>query len=324
MNNIQCPVCESKNVIKKGLRETRRGKRQRYLCKECGKRFTDNVLKYKIYPPRVIFNAINYYDMGDNIRAVSKRINKTFKVKTSKSIVHSWINEFQYLCPISTMRDSFSNYEDVLVTKRFEHENLDYEFMYHKYKLDVLVRTRFPGLARYITRFEKGCPDVFFEVGERCSKPSFEVKVKTKKKTNLACRMAGFAVQAARSNYERYKMVERFMLINDKATIACEVPVWYWEKKLDNGVTGHIDVLQVRNNLVYILDYKPGASKDKTAPWQLYHYALALSFRTKMPLKDIRCAWFDKDAYFEYDPAKADVTLIKNNKKGDRRWYILM
>jgi hypothetical protein len=44
-------------------------------------------------------------------------------------------------------------------------------------------------------------------------------------------------------------MVETFMLINDKATIACEVPVWYWEKEIYNGVTGHIDMLQVRNML---------------------------------------------------------------------------
>ena len=39
------------------------------------------------------------------------------------------------------------------------------------------------------------------------------------------------------------------MLINDKATIACEVPVWHWEKEIYKGVTGHIDMLQVRNML---------------------------------------------------------------------------
>ena len=201
-----------------------------------------------------------------------------------------------------------------MFTKRFEHENLDYVFMYHKYKLDVLVRKQFPGLMRYITRFEKGCPDVFFEVGERCSKPSFETTAKFRKSKNLACKMAGFAVQGAKDNRERHKMVENFMLINDKATIACEIPVWYWNKKLDVGITGHIDILQVRNNLVYILDYKPDASKDKKAPWQLYHYASALSFRTKIPLENLRCAWFDENVYYEYSPAQADVKPIKKNK----------
>ena len=78
----------------------------------------------------------------------------------------------------------------------------------------------------------------------------------------------------------------------------------YYEKRINNGVTGHIDILQVRNNHVYILDYKPDAAKNSKAAGQLYHYALALSFRTKIPMDYIRCAWFDKDDYFEYAPSK--------------------
>jgi hypothetical protein len=196
------------------------------------------------------------------------------------------------------------------IKKSFEHENLDYEFMYHSYKLDSTVREQFPGLYRYIKNFEKGCPDVFFEVGKRCSKPSFKIHIKARKTNNLACKIADFAVKAASKNWDRHKTVERFMLINDKATIACEIPVWYWDTKVDNGVTGHIDMIQVRNNTIYILDYKPDASKDKKAKDQLYHYALALSFRTKLSLENIRCAWFDKKFYYEYSPAKVDFKRI--------------
>jgi len=268
-----------------------------------------------MYPPRVIYNAINYYNLGHTLDETSKLVNKKHKVKTGRSTVHLWIKEFQDLCPITTMRKRFSGSANVLFTKRFEHENLDYEFMYHKYKLDVFVREKFPGLAKYITRFEKGCPNVFFEVGERCSKPMSEVQVKAKKNVNLACKMAAFAVQAAIDNRERHKVVETFMVINDKATIAREIPVWYWEKNIDNGVTGHIDMLQVRNDLVYILDYKPSASKEKKAPWQLYYYALALSFRTKIPLDNIRCAWFDETVYYEYSPIKARVAPLKKKEK---------
>ena len=310
---MKCPSCRSKRIVKRGKRKQHFGVIQTYQCKDCGRRFEDKSLPNKMYPSRVIYSAINHYNQGCTLEKTSRIVNRTFKVKTSKSAVHLWIQEFQPLCPVAYLRKNFLSYDKVLFAKRFEHENLDYEFMYHRYKLDVLVREQFPGLAKYITRFESGCPDVFFEVGERCSKPNFEVGVKAKKKTNLACRMAGFAVQAARNNYERHKMVERFMLINDKATIACEVPVWYWEKKIDNGVTGHIDILQVRNDCVYILDYKPNASKDKKAPWQLYHYALALSFRTRIPLDCIKCAWFDKESYHEYSPSQANAQLMKNS-----------
>jgi len=264
-----------------------------------------------MYPPRVIYSAINYYNLGRTLDETSKLVNINFKVKTSKSTVHLWIKEFQSLSPIYALRNNFSDYDEVLFIKRFEHENLDYEFMYHKYKLDILVKKRYPDLVAYITRFENGCPDLFFEIGERCSQPKFTTQIKSKKRVNLACKMAGFAVQAARDNLERHKLVEQFMIINDKATVACEVPVWYWEKSIDNGITGHIDILQVRNDLVYILDYKPDASKDKKASNQLYHYAVALSFRAKIPFERIRCAWFDDKSYYEYSPTEADVTLVK-------------
>ena len=315
---MKCPGCKSKKVIKRGRRKGKFGSEQLYYCKDCGRRFADRSLEHKMYPARVIYNALNYYNLGYTLDESSRLVNKKYKVKTGRSTIYSWVNEFQTICPISTLRESFlgGSYGDVLFTKSFEHENLDYEFMYHKYKLDVFVREKFPGLAKHITRFERGCPDVFFEVGERCSKPSFEAAAKVRRASNLACKMAGFAVQAAMSNLERHKLVERFMIVNDKATVACEIPVWYWEKSMDTGITGHIDILQVRNDLVYILDYKPGASKDRKAPWQLYHYASALSFRTRVPLKDIRCAWFDEESYYEYSPIEANITPVK--RKGRR------
>lgn len=262
-----------------------------------------------MHSPQVIYHALNCYNLGCTFLDSSKQVNKRFKVKTSKSTVHFWVRKFQNFCPAASIRKNFTGYNDVLFTKRFEHENLDYLFMYHKYKLDALARGCFSGLANYINSFESGCPDVFFEVGERCSKPIFDVQVKTNRQVNLACKMAAFAINATRKNMERHKIVERFMIINDTATIACEVPVWYWDKKIDAGITGHIDMIQVRNNLVYIVDYKPNASKDKKAANQLYHYASALSYRANVPLESIRCAWFDEDSYFEYVPADTRVKL---------------
>ncbi len=39
---------------------------------------------------------------------------------------------------------------------------------------------------------------------------------------------------------------------------------WLRTLQSSNGfVTGHIDILQFRNNKVYILDYKPNADKEK-------------------------------------------------------------
>ncbi|MCK4364829.1 MAG: IS1 family transposase [Thermoplasmatales archaeon] len=309
--NIKCLKCGSKHVVKRGKRKRNFGSVQAYYCKECGRSFVDKTFQHRTYPIRIVFNALNYYNLGYSLDETSKILNKKFKVRTCKTTVYYWIKKFQRFSPISSLRNNFLNYDDVLFTKRFEHENLEYEFMYHKYKLDTFVRGKFPGLADYIVRFEGGCPDVFFEIGERCSQPRFMVDVHVTSKKNLACMLAGFAVLTAKDNRERHNLVEELMVINDKATVACEVPVWYWEKSIDDGVTGHIDILQVRGGNVYILDYKPGASKDKKAVQQLYHYAVALSFRAKIPFDRIMCAWFDEKSYYEFNLAEADATLIK-------------
>ena len=66
-------------------------------------------------------------------------------------------------------------------------------------------------------------------------------------------------------------------------------------------LTGHIDVLQIRTGKVHILDYKPGANKEKPIA-QLMVYALAISRRTGIKLFDIVCAWFDEDNYYEFYP----------------------
>lgn len=106
-----------------------------------------------------------------------------------------------------------------------------------------------------------------------------------------------------------------FMIANDSSTIACEVPVYltgddikYFFSKgfklnLENyqiPVTGHIGVMQIKNGLIHILDYKPEAEKVK-AIHQLTTYALALASRTKLAVKD-KCAWFNDRHYFEFFP----------------------
>ena len=82
------------------------------------------------------------------------------------------------------------------------------------------------------------------------------------------------------------------MLINDASTVAVEVPVYltpedigyFRNRGLDlnlpaSVITGHIDFVQIRDGSVYILDYKPEARRQPSAPVQLTIYAMALSRR---------------------------------------------
>lgn len=91
------------------------------------------------------------------------------------------------------------------------------------------------------------------------------------------------------------------MLINDTATIAAEIPVHLnYNNQL---LTGHIDLLQLKFDKLYVIDYKPEAVKEKQVQSQLYLYTLALSKLTEIPLKHFICAYFDDKNYFEFLPS---------------------
>lgn len=77
-------------------------------------------------------------------------------------------------------------------------------------------------------------------------------------------------------------------------------------------ITGHIDLIQIRNGAIHILDYKPSARKAKPVD-QLTIYALALSRLTGIRLFNFKCAWFDKEDYFEFYPLHV---VHKKKKKG--------
>jgi hypothetical protein len=59
--------------------------------------------------------------------------------------------------------------------------------------------------------------------------------------------------------------------------------------------------LQIRNGLIHLLDFKPGAERVNAVN-QLTIYALALASRTRLAVKDFKCAWFDEKSYFEFFP----------------------
>ncbi len=42
----ECIYCKSKNIIKRGIRKSKKGDLQRYYCKDCKKRFILNPIKY--------------------------------------------------------------------------------------------------------------------------------------------------------------------------------------------------------------------------------------------------------------------------------------
>lgn len=314
-----CKYCNSGSLIKKGKVKTKFSEKQIYLCKDCGKKFVETSIPNKTYSARIIYDAVSNYNLHNTMKRAVALTNKKYKTKLSTSTLHGWLKEYKLLTPYLKLRQNFiKNYDakELLTKKTFEHNGLQYNFKFHNAKLNhICTDEKFSPLKEYLQKLINGCPD-FFGKNKRCSNLKVNVITQTGQKYNLACKMTNFALRAAANNKERHSVIEKFMLLNDTCTIAVEVPVWFWEKTINDGVSGHIDVLQIRNRLVYILDYKPNAKQDRKASGQLYLYARALSLRLNMKFEDFRCAWFDEESYFEFNPSlsvrKFEKTIIPN------------
>ena len=128
--------------------------------------------------------------------------------------------------------------------------------------------------------------------------------------------VSSLAREGLEANEERFKSnhskVQVFMLEHDSSTVAMEVPLWLEPSELPSllplrsalPLTGHIDLLRVEGDKVWIWDFKPGAAQEVYARTQTYCYALMLSQRTGIPLETIRCGYFDQSTAFVFRPER--------------------
>ena len=100
----------------------------------------------------------------------------------------------------------------------------------------------------------------------------------------------------------------------DKAWANIDVLLKQRHDELPKLITGHIDILQIRNGSAHILDYKPNAAHERPLE-QLTLYALALSRLTGLRVYHFKCAWFDEKDYFEFYPLHVVYKKTKGRRK---------
>jgi len=328
-----CPFCRSQDVIKKGKRQKKYEVVQLYLCRHCHRRFTPLIHKHRTYPLKIIQEALTLYNRFYSLEETAKLIYGSYGVQVSFQTINNWLKDFRDYLPILKLRSKIINLYDkrrIFIESRLLHGQV-YDFKCHFAKLDFILKKypeyrNFNNLGQFLDHVPAACPhELFRKNAKKQSRSSRnknlfnidQVKIFSKF-DNLAIRNARFALQAVAKNKLRHEILQEFMLINDSVTVAVEVPVFlepqdilYYQRlpgfnipiSLADGetITGHIDFLQVRNGMIHILDYKPGAKKEKPIE-QLTLYALALSRLTDLRLYHFKCAWFDDKNYYEFYP----------------------
>ena len=99
------------------------------------------------------------------------------------------------------------------------------------------------------------------------------------------------------SGHPGHEPILKNILIKDKDSIAIEIPIW--NEKRDSVITGHIDLLQIENDIVKVIDYKPEGNFLFSLPQvAMYGYLL----KSNLSIKKLKCISFNKEEAWEYDP----------------------
>ncbi len=336
-----CPYCYGTDFVKTGFRLKKFEKIQVFYCNHCEKKFTPLVTIGKTYPVSIILQSLILFNKFIEPGEISRLINEKYGFKITPQTITNWINEYERLIPFKRMREYLKrkgdfNLKEMVAEQKLFHQQI-YDFKYHRFKTNLLLEEDFKNYKQkaikdFLELIIAECPhQIFKESSLRASefKNVFNLDgVRIIAKKNRANEMARFVMQAVANNKERHKAIQDFALFCDSVTIAVETPVLLDKDDVDHFramlnfnvplelkdnavITGHIDILQLRNGIVHIMDFKPSAKKYKPVE-QLTIYALALSRLTGLRLHSFKCAWFDENDYFEFFPLHV---VYKKNKK---------
>ncbi|MFX1366592.1 MAG: hypothetical protein ACFFCE_00155 [Promethearchaeota archaeon] len=107
-------------------------------------------------------------------------------------------------------------------------------------------------------------------------------------------------------NIPGHEPILKNILIKDKDSIAIETPIW--SEKKNKEITGHIDLIQIENDVIKVIDYKPEGNFLLSLP-QVATYGFLV--KSKLNLNKVSCVSFNKQGAWEYDP----FILIKEIKE---------
>lgn len=90
-----CKFCSSENVVKRGFRNTERGKVQRFFCKDCEHFFiVDEGFEKMKATPETVTVASDLYFKGISMRAIVDHLKQFYNVEVSHVAIYKWIRKY--------------------------------------------------------------------------------------------------------------------------------------------------------------------------------------------------------------------------------------
>lgn len=294
--SLRCPDCGSESVVKKGWNKNGPVEKQIHLCRECGRKFVEK--PENRYPGKVPMEAINLYCLGCTMEETKKELRSKFKIRVSKSTIHRWLRKYSHLAPIMKIRENFG--PDSIIERDLEIVGEDFHFCVNRYKVSLLDPP--PPVVLFLDEIPYR-PDSEPEGPE--SSMVVSVDVSEEGPENHLCRMAALNKGSSKLIRRSHLILERFALINDEATICCDLPLLYGSRK-DRCIDCRVDLLRYDGDKVYLVDYLSSSSQSSPES-HLVLSAMEFATRTGLPLSFMRCGYFDESLYREFDPSRAEL-----------------
>ena len=96
---VKCRFCKSENVLKYGFRTCRKkGKTQKYICRNCGSQFTPNEgFLHTANTKDIITIALDLYFKGLSLRKIKDHLIQFYNTKVSHTTIYYWIKNYSLL-----------------------------------------------------------------------------------------------------------------------------------------------------------------------------------------------------------------------------------
>ena len=109
--NVKCPFCKSKEVMKRGYRHNKTGKKQKYLCSNCKKWFVeDDGFKRMRFKKEIIVKAVHQHIDGFSLFKVQYHLWQHEGIKVSRKTILLWERKYSVFLK-SDKQTSYSNHQ---------------------------------------------------------------------------------------------------------------------------------------------------------------------------------------------------------------------
>ncbi len=262
---------------------TRKGPVQKLVCLSCKKNFSNDPSPGSQYPLKVILHSMELYNSGRPASFIKREMGKRYHLSPPVRTIYSWTERYRTALPFLKLRSMYELDPDEIIKMRtFDHQQV-FPFRYHTLKLNICAK-RFPGLKRYIEWVLRSLPDRMFMEGPRASTTQLDIELAAERMNDIAPKMCSMALERSSDPSSAHSSIEDFFIVNDDRTVCTELPVFLNPSEVPrievrSPLTGHIDIVQMRYDDLWVLDYKPDLNKPEKASSQMALYPLIVTSR---------------------------------------------